>query len=127
VVVLSSAKAEFRAVVHGICELLWLKIVLDDLKIKRKGPMKLYCHNKSPINIAHNLAQHDHTKHIEVDWNFIKETLDSGLISIPYMPSSNQRADVLTKGFHTFRRSQAKSGNGRHPFISFHSQLEGES
>lgn len=31
---LSSARAEFRDIVHRICELLWLQIVLDDLKIK---------------------------------------------------------------------------------------------
>ena len=85
----SSVEAEFRAMVHGICELLWLKIVLDDLKIKRKGPIKLYCDNKFAINIAYNPVQHDCTKHIEVDRNFIKEKLDSGLINIPYMPSSN--------------------------------------
>ena len=49
------------------CELLWLKIILDDLKIKWEGPMKLYYDKKSAINIAHNLVQHDRTKHIEID------------------------------------------------------------
>lgn len=29
----SSAEAEFRSVVHGICEVLWLKILLKDLNI----------------------------------------------------------------------------------------------
>ena len=50
-----------------VCELLWLKIVLEDLKIKGDGPMKLYCDNKSAISIAHNPMQHDRTKDIEVD------------------------------------------------------------
>jgi len=52
---------------QGICELLWLEIILKDLKIKWNGPIKLYCDNKSAITIAHNLVQHDRTKHIEVD------------------------------------------------------------
>ena len=30
----SSVKVEFRVVAHSICEFLWLKIILDDLKIK---------------------------------------------------------------------------------------------
>ena len=30
----SSAKSEFRSMAKGICELFWLKIILDDLKIK---------------------------------------------------------------------------------------------
>lgn len=50
VVARSSAEAEFRAMAHGVCELLWLKIIHDDLKIKWEGPMKLYCNN-SAINI----------------------------------------------------------------------------
>ena len=78
--------------------LLWLKIILEDLKIAWKGPMKLYCDNKSAINIAHNPVQHDHTKHVEVDRHFIKEKLDSGLICTPFVSTEGQLADVLTKG-----------------------------
>ena len=59
VVARSSVEVEFRATTHSICELLWLKIILDDLKIKWQGPMKSYCDNKSTINIDHNLVQHD--------------------------------------------------------------------
>lgn len=63
--------------------------------------MRLYCDNKSAINIAYNLVQHDRTKHIEVDRHVIKEKLDSGLICTPYVTSGNQLADVLTKGLST--------------------------
>ncbi|KAA0063920.1 reverse transcriptase [Cucumis melo var. makuwa] len=38
------------------------------------------------------------TKHVEIDRHFIKERLDNGSICIPYIPSSQQVADVLTKG-----------------------------
>ena len=54
VVARSSTESEFKAIAQGLCELLWLKIILDDLRIKWDGPMKLYCDNKSAINIAHN-------------------------------------------------------------------------
>ena len=83
---------------QGVCELLWLKIILKDLKIKWDGSMRLYCDNKSPISIAHNPIQHDRTKHIEVDRHFIKEKLKSGLICTPYVSTQSQLADVLTKG-----------------------------
>lgn len=63
--------------------------------------MRLYCDNKSAINIAYNLVQHDRTKYIEVDRHFIKEKLDSGLICTPYVTSRNQLADILTKGLST--------------------------
>ena len=60
-------ESEFRIIAQRLCELLWLKIILDDLRIKCDDPMKLYCDNKSGINNAHNPIQHDRTKHIEVD------------------------------------------------------------
>ena len=45
VVARSSAEAEFWDMAQGICELLWLKIILEDSKIKWDGPMKLYSDN----------------------------------------------------------------------------------
>ena len=72
VVARSSAESEFRAIAQELCELLWLKIILDDLRIKWDDHMKLYCDNKSAINIAHNHIQHNRTKYIEVDRHFIK-------------------------------------------------------
>ena len=83
----SSAEVEFRAMVAGVCESLWVKIILEDLKVQWSKPMKLYCDNKSTISIAHNPVQHDQTKHIEIDRHFIKEKLDSGLICTPYVPT----------------------------------------
>ncbi|CAA6661653.1 unnamed protein product [Spirodela intermedia] len=58
VVARSSPEVEFRALVHEICELLWVKILLTNLKIPISCPMKLYCDNKSAINLEHNLIQH---------------------------------------------------------------------
>jgi len=56
----------------GICEILLLKIILEDLKIDWKKPMSLYCDNKLEIKIAHNSVQRDRTKHVEVDTHFIR-------------------------------------------------------
>ena len=96
VVARSSAKSGFRVIAKGLCELLWLKISLDDLIIKWDDPMKLYC-DKSAINIAHNPIQHDKTKHIEVDRHFIKEKLKEGVVCMSYVPSEHQLANILTK------------------------------
>jgi hypothetical protein len=60
--------------------------------------MKLYCENKTAISIAHNLVQHDRTKHVKVDRHFIKEKLIEGLICTPFVRIENQLADILTKG-----------------------------
>lgn len=92
IVARSSAEAEFRAMALGICELLW--IILKDLGFSIEKPMKLYCDNKSAINITHNPMQHDRTKHVEVDRHFIKEKLDNGLICTPYVSTEGQLTDI---------------------------------
>ena len=55
----SSAKVEFRAIAHGICEILWLQRVLKELQRNDELHMKLYCDNKTAISIAHNPVQHN--------------------------------------------------------------------
>ena len=44
---------------EGICELLWIKIILTDLHIALKGPIKFYCDNQVAINIADNPVYYD--------------------------------------------------------------------
>jgi len=50
----SAEEAEFRAMALGSCELLWLHIILKDLKIKIQDTIELFCDNQSAITIAHN-------------------------------------------------------------------------
>ncbi|XP_028074529.1 uncharacterized protein LOC114276892 [Camellia sinensis] len=52
--VVARSSVEYRAMAHGICELMWLKILLVDLGLLSDGPLQLYCDNKAAINIAHN-------------------------------------------------------------------------
>jgi len=79
----SSVEAEFQALAQGIFELLWLKIILEDLKIKWDGPINLYCDNKSskrsliPVSFVHLVFRHNvnlqiySTKHLVAQ--FLKE------------------------------------------------------
>ncbi|XP_060964985.1 retrovirus-related Pol polyprotein from transposon RE2 [Cannabis sativa] len=98
VVARSSAEAEFRSVAHGICEIIWIKRLLEELKSSQSSPMKLYCDNKAAIAIAHNPVLHDRTKHVEVDKHFTKEKIESGQVCMPYVSSEDQVADIFTKG-----------------------------
>lgn len=97
VVARSSAEAEYRGMAKGICELLWIKRLLRELRIPSKFPMQLYCDNKAACDIAHNPVQHDRTKHVEVDKHFIKEKLEARIIEVLHVRSQDQLADILTK------------------------------
>jgi hypothetical protein len=94
----SIAEAEYRAMPLVVCEMLWIKSLLSELNVLRKGPLKLWCDNKSAINIANNPVQHDRTKHVEIDRFFIKEKLDDGTLELNHVSSKGQIADCLTKG-----------------------------
>lgn len=98
VVARSSVEVEFRAIALGICEGIWLKRVLEELKQSMNLPIKLYSENMAAINISHNPVQHDRTKHVEIDRHFIREKIDDGVIRLSYIPSREQTADILTKG-----------------------------
>ena len=108
----SNAEAEYRAMAHGVCEMLWLKRVLEELKRLIDIPMKLYCDNKAAIRIAHNPEQHDRTKHFEIDRHFIKEKLEAGAICMPFVTTTQQIVDILTKGLFipNFKFLISKSG-----------------
>lgn len=81
----------------GVCEALWLRLLLIDLGYPPRRPIQLYCDNKATCDIAHNPVQHDRTKHVEVDRFFIKEKLDEKIVELPTIRSEDQLADILTK------------------------------
>ena len=93
----SITEAKFRVVAYGICEVLFIKKLLGDLKISSPLPMGIYCDNRVAISIAHNPVLHDRTKLVNVDKHFIKQKLDSGLICMLCIPTLEQIADILTK------------------------------
>nr|KYP65819.1 Copia protein [Cajanus cajan]KYP65843.1 Copia protein [Cajanus cajan] len=56
VVARSSAGAKFRAMAKGICERLWICIVLEVLEMAAELSLMLYCGSKAVVSIAHNLV-----------------------------------------------------------------------
>ena len=89
VVALSSVEAEFRGMAKGLCELLWLRRLLIEVGFAPSSTMNLFCNNKAAIDIAHNSVQHDRTKHVELDWHFIKQNLEGKIIQFPSAKSKD--------------------------------------
>ena len=97
VVARSTAEAEYRAIALSLCEMMWLKSLLKELRLLRNETMILHCDNIAAINIANNLVQFDRTKHVEIDRFFIKEKLNCGVLRLEYIKSCSQLADCFTK------------------------------
>jgi hypothetical protein len=55
------------------------------------------CDNQSSINIAKNLIFHARTKHVEAQYHFVRENLQSNEITLMYCNTSENVADIFTK------------------------------
>ena len=97
IVSLSSAEAEFRGISKGVCELLRLRSLLNEIGYTPSNEMNLYYDNQAAIQIAHNPVQHDRTKHVQIDRHFIKEKLEVKIVKLSFVKSEDQLVDVLTK------------------------------
>lgn len=94
---LDQHRGGIQSMAHGICELLWLKMLLAKLGLPFQEPMILY-YDKAAISIAHNLVQYDRTEHVKVDRYFIKEHLKFGCICTQFIQKKDQLVDIFTKG-----------------------------
>ena len=63
----SNAEAEYRAMAHTTCEMMWLKSFMEDLGVVYTKPMVMHCDNQAAIYIISNLVFYERTKYIEVD------------------------------------------------------------
>lgn len=55
----SSVKAKFENWAWGMCEVMWIKIPLEELNMEPKDPMKIYSDDKAIISIAQNPLYYD--------------------------------------------------------------------
>ena len=94
----SSTEAEFRAMSKGIDEVMWIRNLLDELKISYIKPIDIRCDNKSAICIAHDPVYHDRMKHVNIDRFYIQDHLEQGILKTEYVSSEDQCADIFTKG-----------------------------
>jgi hypothetical protein len=66
-----------------------VKSFIKTLIVEERAIELVWCDNKSAICMASNLAQHDRTKHVEIDRFHIKEKLDEDIIRINNVRLSN--------------------------------------
>jgi len=65
---------------------------------KKQENSKLYCDRQSAIHLAKNSAFHSNTKHIHLRYHFIRSALVDGQLKLEKIHTSQNPADMLTKG-----------------------------
>ena len=93
----SSTEAEYWSLVVGATELAWLQMLLCDFGIFLNSPPIICCDNLSAISLASNPVFHARTKHVEIDYHFVRECVIRGDLKVQYIPIEDQLADLLTK------------------------------
>lgn len=99
----SSTEAEYRSLALASAELIWVQFLLTKLHASLASLPILWCDNIGATFLASNLMFHARTKHVEIDYHFIRECVASGQLQIQFLCSKDQIANVLTKGLSTPR------------------------
>jgi hypothetical protein len=87
-VALSTAKVEYIAVGHCCTQLLWMRQTLRDYGYKlTKVP--LLCDNESAIRMADNPVEHSHTKHIAIQYHFLRDHQQGGISRLLMLAPKN--------------------------------------
>ena len=97
----SFAEAEYKALADGIAEVIWLQYLLIDLQIPSISAPIIWCDNLGATYLSANPVFHAHTKHVEVDYYFVRDIVVKKEIQIRFISSQDQLADVFTKLFPT--------------------------
>lgn len=93
----STAEAEYIAASETTKEAVWIRRILPELQQRLGGPTIIKCDNHAAIILASHPDQRQKTKHIDVRYHFIRSQQEAGEISIQYVNTDNQLADILTK------------------------------
>lgn len=94
----SSIEAEYKALANVAFEVLWFLQLFQDLHAPLfLVPPIIWCDNNSAIYLATNPVFHARTKHIEVDFHFVREKIALKQLQVRYVPHALQVADIFTK------------------------------
>lgn len=79
VVTHSSAESKYRAMPRT-SKLFWMLSILQNLGVTFT-PLSVLCNNQADVVIANNPIFHERTKHIGIDYHFIRDVI----LDVPYI------------------------------------------
>jgi hypothetical protein len=97
VVTTLSTEAEYIAMGLAAKEAIWMRRLVQDLGFEMTGPMRIYADNQSSMLLATSEKLSAHTKHLDVQYHFIRELIRKGICQFLWVHTKSNVADVLTK------------------------------
>jgi hypothetical protein len=94
---------EYRSMALTVAELYWICMLLKEIRITIFTAPCLWVDNIGALSLSSNPVFHARTKHIEIDYHFIREKVFNKDLVAYYISTSNQPLDIFIKGL-TFAR-----------------------
>ena len=80
---------------------MWLRSLLKELGVSCSSTPILWCDNIGSTYLTTNPLFHARTKHIEIDFHFVRDLISSKTVSMQFISSKDQVADTFTKPLPT--------------------------
>jgi hypothetical protein len=93
----SSCYAEYIALHNASHEVVFLRQLLEGLRLLPSGPSHLLCDNDAASRLSEDHVWHSHTKHIRVKFHYTRELVLTGDVSVQCVGTKENTADILTK------------------------------
>ena len=93
----SSTEAEYKAIANATAEVMWIQTLLCEIGVKSPNAAKLWCDNLGATYLSSNPVFHARTKHIDVDYHFVRDRVKQKFLEIDFVSSKDQVADGFTK------------------------------
>lgn len=113
----SSTKAEYKAMANATAEIMWVHKLLDEMGISHPKAARLWCDNIGAKYLSENPMFHARTKHIEIDFHFVREQVNVKQLDVRFISSADQVADGFTKPLPTRQLAQFRNN------LNLHTQL----
>ncbi|MCO5558939.1 hypothetical protein L7F22_012530 [Adiantum nelumboides] len=98
-------------------ERVWLRCLMANLGVGQDTANTIYTGSQSALAVARNPFFHARTKHIEVHYHYVKERLSAREISLAYVPTQDNLADLFTKALSPEKLEAFRKALGLLPFV----------
>lgn len=109
-VALSSTEAEYLSLSDAVRTAIWLANLIRETGFEVR-PIKIYEDNNGCIELTKGQGS-QRTKHIDVRHHFIREHIENGDITVEYVNTEEQLADLMTKPLDASRMERLKNKIG---------------